>query len=66
VTDALRRTGGQGGRHLRDALAATRGFPGVTGSITLDHERNASNKKLVIEEIRNGAIVYKGSVASEQ
>jgi len=66
VVDALRRTGGQGGRRLRDALAGTRGLPAVTGSITIDHERNASNKKIVVEEVRNGVLAYKGRLGSEQ
>lgn len=65
LADALRRSDGKRGQHLRDALAATHGFSGVTGSITLDADRNASNKKLVIEEIRNGVLAYKGSAGIE-
>ena len=40
---------------LRDAIAATTKFPGVTGTITIDAERNAIGKKLVIEEIRTAS-----------
>jgi branched-chain amino acid transport system substrate-binding protein len=61
LADALRRKAGEGGKRLRDALAATRGFSAVTGNITFGSDRNASNKKLVLEEVRNGALVYKGS-----
>lgn len=66
VADALRRSGGQGEQRLRDALAATRGFTAVTGNITLGSDRNATNKKLVLEEIRDGALVYKGSTGAAQ
>lgn len=34
---------------LRDALAQTRDFPGVTGRITIDGERNASKPAVVVE-----------------
>ncbi len=34
---------------LRDALAKTRDFPGVTGRITIDGERNASKPAVVVE-----------------
>lgn len=34
---------------LRDTLAKTRDFPGVTGRITIDSERNASKPAVVVE-----------------
>ncbi|HMK73705.1 MAG TPA: ABC transporter substrate-binding protein [Myxococcaceae bacterium] len=54
---ALRRTGGKGGPALRDALAATAGFPGATGRITLGPERDAV-KPAVVLGIRGGRAVF--------
>jgi branched-chain amino acid transport system substrate-binding protein len=48
-------------RKLRDLIAATAGYPGVTGVITLDAQRNASKPAVVIE-IREGKKVYKTTV----
>lgn len=39
---------------LRDALAKTRDFPGVTGRITIDGERNASKPAVVVEVTATG------------
>lgn len=39
--DAIRRAGATESGAIRDALAKTSNFPGVTGTITLDSERNA-------------------------
>lgn len=52
--DALKRTKGEGGKALRDAIAGTKGFPGVTGSITIDENRNA-RKALVIVQMKKDA-----------
>ena len=48
-------------RKLRDRIAATKDYAGVTGMITLDANRNAS-KPAVIIEIRDGAKVYNTSI----
>ena len=50
------------GPSIRDQIAATKNFPGVTGMITLGPDRNPSGKKLVIVEIRNGDLALKDSV----
>ncbi|HTB21982.1 MAG TPA: ABC transporter substrate-binding protein [bacterium] len=50
------------GPSLRDALAATKDFPGVTGSISMDADRNAV-KSAVILQIKGGRAVYKETVA---
>jgi branched-chain amino acid transport system substrate-binding protein len=60
--DALKRSAGKGGKDLRDAIAATKGFAAVTGTINIGPERNAIGKKLVIEEIRNGQLTLKATV----
>ena len=46
--DALRRAGTTESAKLRDAIAATKDFPGVTGSITIDAQRNASKPAMII------------------
>lgn len=42
---------------LRDLIAATRDFPGVTGNITLDENRNA-NKPAVVLQVHQGALRF--------
>jgi len=46
---------------LRDLIAATKGYDGVTGTITLDQNRNAS-KPLVVLEIKGGKKVFNTSI----
>lgn len=60
--DALRRAGTTDGPALRDALAATKDFPGVTGRITIDAQRNAS-KSAVILAVKDGKFKYVETVA---
>jgi branched-chain amino acid transport system substrate-binding protein len=62
LADSLKRSGGKGGADLRDAIGATKGFVGVTGTITLGPDRNAVGKTLVIEEIKNGQLTLKTTI----
>ena len=63
LADAMKRAGGKlDGTSLRDAIAATKDFSGVTGTITLGPDRNPIGKKLVIEEIRNAQLTLKATV----
>jgi branched-chain amino acid transport system substrate-binding protein len=62
LADAIKRAGKTDGPALRDAIAATKGFAGVTGTINLGADRNPEGKKLVIVEIKNGALALKSSV----
>ena len=48
-------------KQLRDLIAATTNFPGVTGNITLDANRNAS-KPAVVLEIKGGKKVYSTTI----
>lgn len=48
LADALKRAGSTESAKLRDAIAATKGFPGVTGNITLDADRNAVKPAVVL------------------
>ncbi len=62
LADAMKRAKKLDGPSVRDAIAATKGFPGVTGTINIGPERNAVGKKLVIEEIKNGQLTLKATV----
>ena len=62
--DAIKRAGTTEGPKLRDAIAQTKDFPGVTGKITLDAERNA-NKPAVVLEIKDGKFVYRETISPE-
>ncbi len=55
--DAWRRAGSTEGPKVRDALAQTKEFPGVTGKITLDANRNAV-KPAVVLRVKNGKLEY--------
>jgi branched-chain amino acid transport system substrate-binding protein len=57
LADAMRRAGSTAGEKVRDALAATKDFPGVTGKITLNADRNPI-KPAVMLRIENGRFVY--------
>jgi branched-chain amino acid transport system substrate-binding protein len=57
LADALRRAGTAEGPKLRDAIAATRDFQGVTGRISIDSQRNA-RKDAVVLKIENGRFRY--------
>lgn len=62
LADAIKRAGTTDSVKLRDAIAATKDFDGVTGRITLGPDRNPIGKKLVVLEIRNGQLMLKAAV----
>ena len=62
LADAIKRAGSTDGAKLRDAIAATKDFKGITGSITIDGKRNAS-KSAVIMTIENAAMKFLETVA---
>ncbi|MBI2345982.1 MAG: ABC transporter substrate-binding protein [Deltaproteobacteria bacterium] len=59
--DAISRAGVPEPARIRDALASTKGFPGVAGAITIDANRNAS-KRIVILRVSNGVFVFASNV----
>jgi branched-chain amino acid transport system substrate-binding protein len=59
---AIKTAGTTDGPKVRDALAATKDFQGVTGKTTIDANRNAS-KPAVILTIKNGEFKYVETVA---
>lgn len=62
LLDAIKRANSVEGPALRDAIAATKDFPGITGKITLDEKRNAT-KPAVILTIKDGKVVYTETIA---
>lgn len=56
LADAVKRADTTRAPALRDALAGTKNFEGVTGRITMDQNRNAS--RAVILRLENGKFVY--------
>ncbi|HEX8889111.1 MAG TPA: ABC transporter substrate-binding protein [Pyrinomonadaceae bacterium] len=63
LADAITRAGASDRAKLRDALAQTTKFSGVTGTITINAERNGS-RPMVIFKLREGKIipVYRAEV----
>lgn len=57
IAAAMRRAGTTEGPALRDAIAATKNFPGVTGRTTIDAHRN-SEKAAVMITVRNGRLQF--------
>jgi branched-chain amino acid transport system substrate-binding protein len=62
LADALKRAGATDGPKLRDALAATKNFPGVTGVTTINEHRDAT-KPAVILQVTNGKFKYLETVS---
>ncbi|MDD0852918.1 ABC transporter substrate-binding protein [Halobacteriovorax sp. GB3] len=56
VADALKRAGSTDPKALNAAIAATKGFQGVTGLITIDSNRNARKSAVVLETTPAGNI----------
>ena len=61
LADALNRAGDTNGPKLRDAIASTRDYDGVTGKITIDPSRNA-RKDAVVLKIDGGKFKFFRSV----
>jgi branched-chain amino acid transport system substrate-binding protein len=62
MVDAIRRAGSTDGPAIRDQIAATRDYPGVTGSTTMDADRNASKAAVVIM-VKDGRFKFVESVS---
>ena len=62
AVDAIKRAPSFDRAAIRDAIAATKNFPGVTGTITLDDKRNAT-KPAVVLEVGKGKTKYVATIA---
>ncbi len=63
--DAIKRANSLDGKAIRDALAATKGFPGVTGDVTFNENRDAVKPIIMIEIKDGGAYAVKERVQVE-
>jgi branched-chain amino acid transport system substrate-binding protein len=61
LAQAIERAGSTEGKAIRDALLATKDFPGVTGRITINAQRNAV-KPIVIVERKGGKWVFRARI----
>lgn len=57
LVDAIQRAGSTDGQKVRDALAATKDFVGVTGKTAMDAQRNPT-KPAVIITVKDGKFKY--------
>jgi len=64
MADAIQRAGTTDGPKVRDAIAATKDFPGVTGNISIDADRNAV-KPAVILKVENGRYLLVETIKPE-
>jgi branched-chain amino acid transport system substrate-binding protein len=62
LVDAIKRAGTTDGPKLRDALAATKNFAGVTGVTNIDANRDASKPAAIIA-IKGGKLEFLKTVA---
>jgi branched-chain amino acid transport system substrate-binding protein len=58
LADAITRANSVNPSKIRDALAATKVFKGVTGEISFDENRNPRSKPAVILKYEKGATIY--------
>jgi branched-chain amino acid transport system substrate-binding protein len=61
LADAIKRAGTTEGAKLRDAIAATKDFPGVTGVISINGDRNAV-KPAVVLKLQGGKYEYQETI----
>ena len=55
--DAIKRANSTDGAKIRDAIASTKDFDGITGKITIDKERNAV-KPAVVLQVKDGKLQF--------
>ena len=66
LADAFKRAGGTDGAKLRDAIAATKDFAGVTGKITINEKRDAVKVAVVLElDPSKSGYTYKDTIYPE-
>jgi branched-chain amino acid transport system substrate-binding protein len=62
LADAIRRAGSTEGKRVRDALADTKDFAAVSGSVTMDADRNPI-KPAVVLKVERGRFRFVTSIA---
>jgi branched-chain amino acid transport system substrate-binding protein len=64
LMDSIQRAGTTESPKLRDAIAETKNFPGVTGVISLNAQRNAI-KPAAILKLQDGKYIYQETIQPE-
>ena len=64
LANAIERANSTDGEKLRAALAQTKNFPGVTGVISMDENRNAV-KPAVVLKLQDGRYIYQEAIQPE-
>jgi hypothetical protein len=64
LADSIARAGTTEGPKLRDAIAQTQNYAGVTGTITIDAQRNAV-KPAVVLKLQDRKYVYQETIRPE-
>ncbi len=62
IVDAIRRAGSTDRAKIRDALAATRGFKGVTGTITYEAGRRVPKKSVTVIKVTRGKLSFAAEI----
>ena len=66
LADSLKRAGGTNAQKLRDAIASTKDFKGVTGSITINDDRNAVKPAVILSlDPESKSFKFKTTIAPE-
>lgn len=65
ILDAIERAGSADPKAIRDELAKTQGFEGVTGIINITEEGDADKNMAIIKEVKDGKFVYSDTVVIE-
>jgi len=63
--DAMKRAKDLTGPSVRDALAQTKDYKGVTGDITMDDKRNATKPAVVLKVAKGGKYEFSGRIMPE-
>src|SRR5712671_5186998 len=65
LVDAMKRANDISGPAIRDALAKTKDYRGVTGDITMDDKRNATKPAVVLKVGKGGKYEFSGRIQPE-
>ena len=57
VLDAIKRAGSSDPKKIRDALAATKDYVGISGKLSMNPDGNPT-KSMVVNKVQNGKFVY--------
>lgn len=65
ILDAIERAGSADSVAIRDAIAATKGFDGVTGKIDINEQGDADKNSAVIKTVKDNKFTYMDTVIIE-